>query len=151
MNDDPFTPLDGARHHAGPGKGEPSRRIVMPVPPHAPQTPGRHPRLGVPSATWIYRNARGDALGSVCRFETDDGRKSFRPLCLFDLGKKLAWRWETWPTPRPIYGLDRLNDRPDAPVVIAEGEKASDAAQGLLDSFVCVTSPGGAKSADKAD
>ena len=45
----------------------------------------------------------------------------------------------------------RLAERPSAPVVVCEGEKAADAATGLLPGFVAVTSPNGSKSAGKAD
>lgn len=151
MNDNPFEPLGGPRKTSGPAKGKPSRCIVVPVPPHAPQAPGRHPKLGEPSAIWIYRNAVGETLGFVYRFEEKDGGKSFRPLCLFEDGCKTSWRWEAWPAPRPLYGLDQLAEHPDAPVLVVEGEKATDAAQRLLSDHVCVTSPSGSKSAGKAD
>jgi len=151
MSDDPFKPLGGARRNAGAAKGKPSRRNVVPVPPHAPQAPGRHPKLGKPSATWIYRDAAGEPLGYVCRFKEKDGAKSFRPLCLYEDGGAMSWRWEAWPAPRPLYGLDRLAALPEAPVIITEGEKSADAAQCLLPNYVCVTSPSGSKSAAKAD
>ncbi len=63
----------------------------------------------------------------------------------------LAWRWESWPAPRPLYGLDRLAAAPSAPVVLCEGEKSADAATKLLPGHVVVCSPNGSKSASKAD
>jgi putative DNA primase/helicase len=60
-------------------------------------------------------------------------------------------RWESWATPRPLYGLQGLAERPDAQVVVTEGEKAADAAGTLLPAMVAVTSPNGSKSAGKAD
>ena len=65
--------------------------------------------------------------------------------------RKAAWRWESWPPKRPLYGLQALARRPSAPVVVCEGEKAADAAAQLLASYVTVTSPNGAKGAGKAD
>ena len=53
--------------------------------------------------------------------------------------------------PRPLYGLDRLAKRPDAPVLVCEGEKDTDAAQRLLSTVVAVTWPGGSNAVDKAD
>jgi hypothetical protein len=50
-----------------------------------------------------------------------------------------------------LYGLQGLAERPDAPVVIAEGEKAADAATQLLPGFVAVTSPSGANASARAD
>ena len=54
-------------------------------------------------------------------------------------------------TPRPLYGLDRLAARPDAPVIVCEGEKAADAAERLFPEYVAVTSPNGAGSPHCAD
>ncbi|WP_296591848.1 DUF6371 domain-containing protein [Roseibium sp.] len=93
----------------------------------------------------------GETLGYVYRFEESNGGKSFRPLCLFEIDKKTSWFWEAWPAPRPLYGLHQLDKNPGAPVVVVEGEKSADAAQLLLPGHVCVTSPGGSKSANKTD
>lgn len=87
-------------------------------------------------------------MGFVCRF--DDGGKSFRPLCLYQVGSQLQWRWEAWSTPRPLYGLDRLSTNKSV-VVVTEGEKAADAAQTLLPDHSCICSPNGANGAPKAD
>jgi len=51
----------------------------------------------------------------------------------------------------PVCGLDSLAQRPTAPVIVTEGEKAADAATKLLPDYVVVTSPNGAKAASKAD
>ncbi|MCP4318474.1 MAG: ATP-binding protein [Hyphomicrobiales bacterium] len=131
---------------------KPKRRCMMPVAPNAPEPPSRHPKLGQPSARWAYRDEAGALLGYVCRFEKADGGKSFRPLCLFEeKNSTTSWRWQSWPTPRPLYGLDRLAAHPDAPVLICEGEKSADSAQNLVPSHVAITSPGGSKGAAKAD
>src|ERR1700687_2818116 len=66
-------------------------------------------------------------------------------------GGKSEWRWESWPSPRPLYHLHELAVRQFAPVVVCEGEKAADAAMQLLPDFVAVSSPNGSKSARKAD
>jgi putative DNA primase/helicase len=79
----------------------------------------------------------------VCRFPG----KAIRPLW-WDGD---AWRWKAPPAPRPLYGLDRLRARPDAGVLIAEGEKAADAAAALFPSAVCITWPSGCKAIAKAD
>ena len=94
----------------------------------------------------------GGLLGYVLRFDGADG-KQFRPLALYAPGAGGApvWRWEAWPVPRPLYGIDRLAARKSALVIICEGEKSADAAGRLLPDFVCVTTPNGSKSAAKAD
>ena len=125
----------------------------MPVPADAPPPPAEHFKLGKPSAQWTYTNAVGAVLGYVLRFDTPDGGKrisSFDPLAS-DASGALDWRWESWPPKRPLYGLQRLAERPSAPVVVCEGEKAADAATRLLPGFIVVASPNGAKSAAKAD
>jgi len=152
-NDDPFAPLDRGSDAPPPAAGKgPEWIAVIPVPADAPGAPERHPRLGKPSGRWTYRDAAGTVLGYVNRFEGADG-KQFRPLVLFNPAKggRPAWRWESWPAPRPLYGLDRLAARPSAPVIVCEGEKSADAAERLLPDAVAVTSPNGSKGGGKAD
>lgn len=92
-------------------------------------------------------------IGYFCRFDRPNGEKLFCPLtwCENVETGECAWRWKSWQTPRPLYGLDRLAAEPDAPVIVCEGEKAADAAQELLPDHVVVTSPNGSKSAGNAD
>lgn len=125
----------------------------IPAPPDAPQPPTRHRQHGEPSARWCYRDAGGAVLGYVCRFDlppAEDGSgggKQVLPL----LWTPDGWRWRGLQAPRPLYGLDRLAQRPAAPVVVCEGEKAADAAAELLPDFVATTSQNGSTSAGKAD
>ena len=53
--------------------------------------------------------------------------------------------------PRYLYGLDRLAAKPDATVLITEGEKCADAADGQLPELACLTWPGGSKAISKID
>jgi hypothetical protein len=116
---------------------------VVPVPADAPAAPLEDLELGKPAQIWRYPDAAGDTLGYVYRFDPPGPRKEYRPLTLHRTNDKLDWRWETWPTPRPLYGLDKLAERPSAKVIVAEGEKSADAAQKLLPDHVTVTSPNG--------
>ncbi|MES0870280.1 DUF6371 domain-containing protein [Pseudovibrio sp. SCP19] len=147
---DPFAPIK-ADLATKSKRTQPCKVVVNPVPDEAPEPPVFHPKLGVPSYRWTYRDASGAVLGYICRFDIEGEGKSFRPLCLFRVEKKLRWRWETWPQPRPLYGLDLLANAPDASVVIVEGEKAADAARQLLLQHVCISSSGGSNAARKAD
>ncbi len=152
MSRDPFAPIEGA----GATSAKPRRQaltIVLPVPVDAPAAPSSHYKLGKPSKSWTYADASGATLGYVCRFDRRDGEKEFRPLTLWRPagGGPATWRWESWPLKRPLYGLQLLAERPSAPVVICEGEKAADAAAALLPGFVAVASPNGSQSAHKAD
>jgi uncharacterized protein (DUF927 family) len=127
-------------------------RSVSPVPADAPALRMRHRDLGEPVAVWSYRDAAGALLGSVCRFRRGDGGKEIRVRTLWaDAEGRHCWRWASWPTPRPLYGLDRLAAQPDAPVIVCEGERAADAAAERWPDYVAVTSPGGARAARKAD
>jgi len=152
MSDDPFAPLSpGAAKPVQP-KAVPKGKIVLPVPANAPAAPARHPTLGEPTTRWVYPNGQGIPLGYVSRFDPPEGKKQFRPLTLWKSPNgALEWRWESWPEKRPLYGLQRLAQAPDAPVVVVEWEKAADAAASLLAGFVAVTSPNGSKSGAKAD
>jgi hypothetical protein len=86
------------------------------------------------------------------RFDTPGNGKQYRPLTLWrDTSGELKWRWKAAPSPRPLYGLDRLAERPDAVVVVCEGEKSAKAAARIFPNSVCIRSPGGAKAADTAD
>ena len=87
---------------------------------------------------YIYKDSAGVAVGTITRIDNKDGTKTFRASAGF-------------PNPRPLYNLDKLSARPEAPTMIVEGEKAADAAAELLPDFVVTTSPFGAKSAGKAD
>jgi putative DNA primase/helicase len=148
---DPFAPIGGPGAPI-PAKGK-AWTIVMPVPANAPTPPAEHFKLGKPSARWTYTDAGGAGLGYMLRFDTGHGEKEFRPLTLWrpSSGGNAQWRWESWPSNRPLYGLQGLAERPSAPVVICEGEKAADAAARLLPGFIAVCSPNGSKSAGKAD
>lgn len=131
-------------------KKSPGTWTTIPAP--APPNAIHHPRHGKPSATWEYRGMAGELLGFACRFDQSDGGKEVVPYTYGKAGSgKADWRWKSWPEPRPLYGLDRLAQRPDAPILIIEGEKTTDAAQRLLPAAVAVSWPGGSNATGKAD
>ena len=157
MNDKkggPFAPIESKNALRVAADNADGWTLVAPVPGDAPPAPTRHPNptLGEPSRIWTYRDAAGELLGYIYRFDPIDG-KQFRPLALWRPSKGGApeWRWLSWTAPRPLYGLDRLAARPSALAIVCEGEKSADAAARLLTDVVAVTSPNGAKSAKKAD
>jgi hypothetical protein len=110
-----------------------------------------------PDATWPYRNGEGRLLGYACRWDIPakcDGKKpdkqiSFATWCRNRNGAR-RWKLKHLPTPRSLYALDELARRPDAPVLIVEGEKAADAAALIFPESVCVTSSGGSQSVSKS-
>lgn len=152
--DDPFRPLDEAEARGADHSTTEPRPDWCPIVPVPDDVPGCFPphRLGKPSAFWVYRDSNGQRLCVICRFDLGDGGKEFLPLtyCQHQDGRR-EWRWKGLPKPRPIYGLDRLDERAAAPVIVCEGEKAADAAGKRFPDYIATTSPNGAGSADKAD
>ncbi|SUX28449.1 DUF927 domain-containing protein [Chromobacterium vaccinii] len=135
----------------------PTAEAVLPIPAalmgKMPRSKPHHP--GKPVQFWRYNDAAGHPLVFVVRLEPgQNGRsKDYFPLSVWrdaDSGKT-AWRWKNLNAPRPLYGLDRLAARPDAPVVICEGEKAADAAAQLLPDHVAMCWMNGAEAVNKAD
>ena len=97
-----------------------------------------------PETVHRYRSEDGKLLGVVLRVVPPSGRK-FTPTVTYCENRKGERRWCIVPfaRPAPVYGLDRIAARPDANVVLVEGEKTADAAQRLLPSMVAATWPGG--------
>jgi putative DNA primase/helicase len=112
----------------------------------APPSDVRHPRLGRFSKTWWY-----PGHGLICRFETPEG-KDVLPFawCKSSRGER-AFRWKSFAKPRPLYNLPALEERPNAGVLIVEGEKAADAAARLMPKAVVVSWPGGSKAIRHTD
>lgn len=131
---------------------------VYPIPDEAmTKRPTSHYRHRKPSMLWTYRDAEGRPLMLVYRFDlkTDESgkrRKEFAPLtwCKNKAGKH-EWRWQGLQPQRPLLNLDKLAARPDAPVVVCEGEKAADAAASMLPDYVATCWPNGSKAWNKAD
>ncbi|WP_460109325.1 DUF927 domain-containing protein [Pseudomonas sp. H3_E06] len=132
---------------------------IQPIPVEAMnKCPAKHRQHGAPSKVWIYRDAQGQPLMALYRFDPgpdEDGkpRKVFAPLtwCQRADGQTTQWRWQGLPDPRPLLRLDELSQRLDAQVVLCEGEKAADAAAELMQSYVATCWPNGSNSWHKAD
>lgn len=114
------------------------------APAHAAE-PSRHPYC---AGRWRYTDAEGRTLGYQDRI-TDGAGKRFT-----------SWRWDesaaSWEPraiakPRPLYGLADLTLRPDAAVIVCEGEKTTDAARATFPGHVCVTSMGGSAAPRSTD
>jgi hypothetical protein len=103
-------------------------------------------RHGARSNLWTYRNAKGDPVGVVVRWDTTGG-KDFRPVSRTPDGA--AWFVGGMPSPRPLYALPELLSSESRRVYVTEGEKAADATRAL--GVTATTSPHGCKSARGAD
>lgn len=148
-----FRPLASKKDNKSRGSPGSDWVPVTPAPETAPSLPSRHAGRGSPSGKWTYRNECGDLLGYVWRFDNPDGSKEFVFLtwCQHSHTKRCEWHFKAWPEPRPLFGLYELVRRPDAPVLVVEGEKCVEAARTIFDDWVCITSPGGSNAAAKAD
>jgi putative DNA primase/helicase len=120
---------------------------IVPPPDDAPR-----PDLSGWDHIYTYCDADGVALFYVRRREAREGqRKQFIPLTYGTLNGKTGWHSRHPAAPRPLYGLDRLAARPDAPVLLCEGEKAADAAQRMFPELACVSWPAGTANVGKSD
>ncbi|MGA4446061.1 DUF927 domain-containing protein [Ectopseudomonas chengduensis] len=130
---------------------------VWPIPDEAMQkVPKQNGKNGKPSKVWIYKNADAQPLMVLYRFDLPPGSKPnkvFSPLtwCKHSGNGSLSWRWLGLPEPRPLLRLDELATRSADPVVLCEGEKASDAAAELLPGYVSMAWPNGADGRSKVD
>ena len=135
-------------------KAPPVPERMTSKPPAAAPTPKMGMKgLGEPSKLWPYKDADGGLLGYIARYDPADGaKKEIRAWTWGQRGEAPpSWGVGAFNKPRPLYGLDRLAQRPDAPVLIVEGEKAADAGQRLLPMYVAVTWSGGCQAWDKTD
>ncbi|WP_444465059.1 DUF927 domain-containing protein [Rhodobacter capsulatus] len=130
-------------------------RPVVPVPENAPPIPMSHHVLGRPTAVWTYRDARGQICFNVLRFDRSVNgldTKTMRPLsCVETAEGRIEWRYQQAPAPRVLFNLPALVADSNAVVVIAEGEKAAEAAGRLMPGCVATTSSGGSNAAAQTD
>jgi len=147
---------------SAPAEGKPKAptwTAIQPIPAEAmKRCPIRHREHGAPSKVWIYRDASGQPLMALYRFDLgpdEDGKpkKVFAPLtwCQRSNNETTQWRWQGLPDPRPLLRLEELALRDSAPVVLCEGEKAADAAGELMPDYVATCWPNGSNSWHKAD
>ncbi|RDS79159.1 hypothetical protein DWU98_19335 [Dyella monticola] len=132
---------------------------IIPVPESAPE-PLNKWRGKAATHRWPYRDSGGNLIGYISRFPKPDGGKDVMPLtyCKSTRTGECEWRWQSFPKPRFMYGLDKLAKYPGAQVLIVEGEKSCDSAQahfiaaGIPESKLIVASwPGGGKAVKHVD
>lgn len=123
-----------------------ARQDFKAVPADFPAPAMEHPEHGLPVSSWAYRDETGQILFYTARYDTPGG-KEFFPWSY--TGKR--WVCKGWPAPRPIYNLNKLAQRPQAPVIICEGEKAADAAEILTGGrYIPTTWPNGSRAVLKS-
>lgn len=137
---------------------------ILPVPETAGEPPDYYSRRVGNASEWVkldfikrwpYRNAAGDLLGYAVRFEwfeKDRREKDIVPQTFCTNGQgKTMWRWKAFDGERPLYGLDQLAARPDAPVMLVEGEKKVEALKIIAPQYVGICWMGGASAWKKSD
>lgn len=125
-------------------------KILQPPLPFVPP-PLEHYRHGKPGAFWAYRNIDGNIIGFTCRFNFPGGKKEVLPYVYATNGQREEWRWKGFDRPRPLYNLQLLKLRPDAPVMLGEGEKTADAMNKYFSAYNCLTWIGGVEGVKHAD
>jgi putative DNA primase/helicase len=99
-----------------------------------------------------YYNQDGRIGAYVARYEARNGkRKWFQPVSYGVLGGVASWYRKAITNNRPLYHLDQLAARPDAMVLVCEGEKSADAAAEPFPACVCTTWQGGTGAVAKTD
>lgn len=84
-----------------------------------------------PSMVFPYTNRRGELLGYVIRVEFSD--KKITPGVWWMRGNGFeGWAHGSYPSPRPLYGLEGLYANPDWQALLVEGEKCADAANRVM-------------------
>ncbi len=126
--------------------------IVSPVPSDAPPIEYQKVVGFEPTHKYAYRDALGQVTFIVARQDKENG-KEIRPVIYTRNKTTGAFQWlaKGLPAPRPLYGLDKLAKRADAPVILVEGEKTANAAAKQLSEYVAVTWAGGAKGIQYCD
>ena len=131
------------------------RPLRLPDQPPVAQPP---PPLGRATAQWCYRNAKGEQLFWVQRFDLKQAGKT-RKAYVQRTWLDGSWHYPSrrdpfrsdWPAPRPLYGLPELEQRVWSEVLITEGEKAADAAALLFPDFVVLSWCGGSSALQTVD
>ncbi|MHB8272793.1 VapE domain-containing protein [Bradyrhizobium sp.] len=119
---------------------KPKEKPSEPIPDDPPQPPP-HPTLGVATATYRYGRAFW-----ISRYDPPTGKE----FC-WHTWRNGKWHRQGYSGPRPAYNADLLGGRPDAPVLIVEGEKCADIATQQLRKYVCMTWAGGSNAVKQTD
>ncbi len=135
-----------------------TKTLIIPAPADAPPCKFAIPSLGgKPTQLYPYHQADGALVCYIGRWDSTDPatgerKKTILPITYCDLpdGKR-GWRSAGMPSLRPLYRLPEILARPDAPILICEGEKTAEAAQMLFPQYVATTPMHGAQSPHKTD
>ena len=130
-------------------KPEDEWTLLAPIPDDAPA----YHKSANAAAIWEYRDADNRLLFYVERVNRNGGGKDFYPHTLWRNKKTgaMEWRSKAFPTPRPLYGLQHLAEKPNARILIVAGEKCADSGMRCVPNRVTLSAPGGEKTVAKTD
>ena len=104
-----------------------------------------------PTAAYEYRDEQGRLLNYVLRWDEIGQPKRILPLTpSMAADGSFHWVYRA-PQKYTLYGLELLSERPDADVMIGEGEKTADAGRRLLPGQIFLSFRGGAGAVEKND
>src|ERR1700733_2874940 len=116
--------------------------VIAPVPVSAVPIEQAAASLGrsAPDALWKYYDWKRNLLFAVGRWNGPAGKKAkILPISwIRDASGVERFAFKHQPSPRPLYGLPELSERPNASVVVVEGEKSAEAAKAVFPSSVVV-------------
>ncbi len=129
--------------------GTVAERLILPISEPIPKLPVKYSKATV----YSYKSLYGQLLWCVIRIDNPDGGKFYSPLTVWESSTgQRSWKNKAPPTPRHMYGLDRLGKADSAkPILLVEGEKAADASESLFPNYICMTWMGGANAVHTAD
>ena len=103
-------------------------------------------------AVHLYADEEGNWIAGALRMDHATEVKQVLPLrATRVVGCNPGLQVRAISAPRPLYGLDVLANRPDAPVILVEGEKAADAGRLKFPEYAVITWPGGAQGLGQVD
>lgn len=110
-----------------------------------------HYQLGEPIAKYPYYDVNNNLWSYILRFLSSDGKKEIRPYSYGINKGKEGWHFKINLGFRPLYNLPAIIANPDKIILIAEGEKDTNAANKLLPEYVATTTMFGAQSPNLTD
>lgn len=99
-----------------------------------------------------YYSSKGVPMGCVVRCDKNTGGDKYKSFVMhsYDYIKK-QWQASWSGEGKPLYNLPEIAARPDATILIVEGEKTAEAAKQLFPDYVVTTSCSGAGSPRKTN
>ena len=129
-----------------PPPAAPRWTAIRPVPVTAPAATVERlslKRCGQPARIWQWWDQSMQLICASARYESAGRKEVIRWSWCRDERGRQRWFPSPGPKPWPLYGLWRLAEIPDGPVLVVEGEKTSDAVAAAYPCYACVTWGGG--------